>query len=469
MKRAVPILLSFIIGIALLQPRARAASLDAALGAVSVDVTSPMVYTPDDYGDPWMYYRLFNKPERGWYLDVAAIVRDILRGSGVFAASGVESVSVMAVMVELEEHGPSYDVDLTMGFRYRLRDSVGTVLLDRVVKSKGQATVSEYFDGGSRVKLGVQRALEDNLASYLAILRKELPVGLAELRRRAKPVRKATPARPGRPVTAAKRFNDTPVDIHFKPGPVRPKDIAVVIGNADYGKNIPDVFPAYADAEGFKRYAKTALGIREGNIIDLRDASQAELVSVFGTESNHRGKLFNWVQPGISKVFVYYAGHGAPGKGGDAYLVPVDADPATLHLNGIRLERLYLNLTKIPAISITVVLEACFSGASQSGSVISNASPVFLRAKTPKVPKGITVLSAGSANQLASWEKDKTSGLFTKYFLTGMSGAADVKPYGNGDGRVEYRELDAYLEDTLTYYARRYYGRDQTAQIVVGQ
>ena len=25
-----------------------------------------------------------------------------------------------------------------------------------------------------------------------------------------------------------------------------------------------------------------------------------------------------------------------------------------------------------------------------------------------------------------------------------------------------------YLKDTLTYYARRYYGREQTAQIVVG-
>ena len=31
------------------------------------------------------------------------------------------------------------------------------------------------------------------------------------------------------------------------------------------------------------------------------------------------------------------------------------------------------------------------------------------------------------------------------------------------------KELDAYLEDTMTYYARRYYGRDQTAQIVAGR
>ena len=70
---------------------------------------------------------------------------------------------------------------------------------------------------------------------------------------------------------------------------------------------------------------------------------------------------------------------------------------------------------------------------------------------------------------MASWDQDKSHGLFTKYFLKAMSGEADAKPYGNGDGTVALGELDAYLKDTLTYYARRYYGRDQTAVIVVGQ
>ena len=70
---------------------------------------------------------------------------------------------------------------------------------------------------------------------------------------------------------------------------------------------------------------------------------------------------------------------------------------------------------------------------------------------------------------MASWEEDKSQSLFTKYFLKGMSGEADADPYGNKDGTVGYAELDRYLQRTLTYYARRYYGRDQTARIVVGQ
>ena len=253
----------------------------------------------------------------------------------------------------------------------------------------------------------------------------------------------------------------------------RPDDIAVIIGNADYGKqgrDIPNVVPAYADAEGIKRYVTRALGIREGNIIDLRDATSAQLVQVFGSERRHKGKLFDWVRPGISRVFVYYSGHGAPaGEDGGAYIIPADAEAQRVELSGYRLSTLYANLAKVPAKSITLVLEACFSGAAQGGAVISNASPVFMKSKAPEVPPNVTVISAGGANQMASWEKDKSHGLFTKYFLKGMSGEADAKPHGNGDGKVEYDELERYFQHTLTYYARRYYGRDQTAVIVVGK
>jgi hypothetical protein len=48
-------------------------------------------------------------------------------------------------------------------------------------------------------------------------------------------------------------------------------------------------------------------------------------------------------------------------------------------------------------------------------------------------------------------------------------GEADAKPYGNGDGKVGLNELKRYLKKAMTRLARRYYGRDQTAQIVVGK
>ena len=281
---------------------------------------------------------------------------------------------------------------------------------------------------------------------------------------------------PNSPVNIAQKkpgnsLSSNSLDVQFRASQPSPDYIAVIIGNANYeeGKDIPNVIPAYADAASIKNYVTQALGIKEENIIYLKDAGQSELTATFGSTTNPKGQLYNYVKPGKSKVFVYYSGHGAPGgDDGSSYLVPTDAQASLIDLNGYPLSTLYKNLGQIPAKSVTVVLEACFSGASQSGSVITQASPIYLKAKETTIPPNITVIAAGAANQIASWERDSSSGLFTKYFLKGMSGEADVKPYGNGDGEVGYDELGAYFKDTLTYYARRYYGRDQTVQIVEG-
>jgi hypothetical protein len=273
------------------------------------------------------------------------------------------------------------------------------------------------------------------------------------------------------PSDAGTSFPRKPVWVVFKKSPPRPYDIAVIIGNADYAsrqKHLPNVVPAYADAEGIRRYVGEALGILDGNTIFVSDATQADLISIFGSRDDHRGKLFNWTQPGLSNVFVYFSGHGAPGDSeGSAYLVPVDADPTTVGLNGYSLTSLYRNLGKIPARSITVVLEACFSGGSPGGSIIPNASAIFVKPKTVEAPTNLTVITAGKADQWASWERDKSHSLFTKYFLKGMSGEADRDEFGDGDGKVGWGEINRYFKRTVTYLARRYYGRDQTPHIAV--
>ena len=255
-----------------------------------------------------------------------------------------------------------------------------------------------------------------------------------------------------------------PIPINFPSVSVNRDNIAVIIGNANYkkmGKDIPNVNPAYADAEGIKQYFMKAKGIKEGNIIYLKDATNAQLLSVFGNEKSHKGKLFNYIKPNKSNVYIYYAGHGAPGEEGDAYLVPTDTDSQTIEFTGYPLSTLYSNLGKLPAKSVTVILEACFSGGSQSGSLISKASPIVITPKKTMIPANVKVIAAGSERQMASWEEDSSHSLFTKYFLKAMSGEGD----SNKDGKVSDAELKEYLSDTMTYYARRYYGRDQKVQI----
>ena len=211
-----------------------------------------------------------------------------------------------------------------------------------------------------------------------------------------------------------------------------------------------------------------AKGVREGNIIYLEDATGSQLESVFGNERSHKGQLFNWTKKNRSNVYIYYAGHGVPGEDDDAYLVPTDAEKETVQLTGYPLSILYDNLRKLPAKSITVILEACFSGSSQAGLVVSRTSAIVVKPRVPEAPGRVTVITAGSAGQVASWEKDGSHSLFTKYFLLGLSGKGDERPFGNGDGNVSYAELEKYLEDTTTYFARRYWGNDQLASFRVG-
>ncbi|MDP6109938.1 MAG: hypothetical protein QGF71_07665, partial [Rhodospirillales bacterium] len=92
--------------------------------------------------------------------------------------------------------------------------------------------------------------------------------------------------------------------------------------------------------------------------------------------------------------------------------MPVNARASQIDLHGYKLKTLYKNLGKLPVKLVAVVLEACFSGISNAGSLVNNASPIILKTKKTAVPRNVTVIAADAANQIASWEKDGSSSLF---------------------------------------------------------
>lgn len=244
--------------------------------------------------------------------------------------------------------------------------------------------------------------------------------------------------------------------------------VAVIIGNRRYAHGLPEVRYAENDAQAARRLATEVLGYRPGNVIDLHNASQAEMLSVFGNSADHRGKLWAWVKPGVSDVFVYYSGHGVPGlRDKRGYLLPVDADPATPEINGYSLDLLLANLSRLEARSTLVLLEACFSGNSAAGWLLRSASPVYVRTEAPADPTGLSVISAAQGDQVASWDQERRLGLFTGSVMSALfDGAADRARGGNGDGAVTLGELEAYLDDELTYAARRLYRRVQNASVL---
>ena len=89
-----------------------------------------------------------------------------------------------------------------------------------------------------------------------------------------------------------------------------PDGVAVVIGNRTYANDrVPEVAYAHRDADAFRQYVVGMLGFDPDNIIDLRDATQAEMETTFGNERDHKGRLWSYLDPsGGSDVVVYYSG-----------------------------------------------------------------------------------------------------------------------------------------------------------------
>ena len=229
---------------------------------------------------------------------------------------------------------------------------------------------------------------------------------------------------------------------------------------------MPEVSYAHRDAEAFKRYVLDALGYDPANVIDLRDATQAEMVATFGNEKSAEGNLWAYLDPaGGSDVVVFYSGHGVPGQRDDkGYLLPADADPNVPELNAYPIDLLYANLAKLTeAGNVAVFLDACFSGGSQRGMLIENASPVYVSAALPTTVAGaMTVLTAASGGQLASWDTAAGHGMFTHHLLDALYGKGDA----DGDGRVSAAEAKRYLDRHMTRAARRAYKRNQVASLL---
>ena len=208
------------------------------------------------------------------------------------------------------------------------------------------------------------------------------------------------------------------------------------------------------------------LGFDPENVIDLRDTTQADKWSTFGSrETAERSELWSYLADEGSDVVVFYSGHGVPGIDDQrGYLLPVDANPSTAELNGYPIDVLFENLANLEsARSVAVYLDACFSGGSGGGMLIEGASPAFVEASLPgKDAERLTVLTATSGKQLASWDRKAKHELFTLHLLEALYGKGDQ----DADGRVTAREAKAYLDRHMTRAAKRTWKRRQKASLL---
>lgn len=185
---------------------------------------------------------------------------------------------------------------------------------------------------------------------------------------------------------------------------------AVIIGNEKYDDE-SDVPYAENDATMFKEYCRQTLGISEKHIKCITNAGY-----------NDMRKAVNWLQQGLdsydgegSAIF-YYAGHGIPDEAEkSAYLLPTDGVGSDIG-SAYSLASLYEKLGVMRARTVTVFLDACFSGAKREGTMMASSRGVALKVK-PEEPKGkLIVFSAAQGDETAYPYKSKQHGMFT-YFL----------------------------------------------------
>ncbi len=240
--------------------------------------------------------------------------------------------------------------------------------------------------------------------------------------------------------------------------------IAIVIGVEQY-ENIPSAPYAKRDAEIMTRYFKDVFGIDRVFTYTDKDVSGFFFISIFDPQT---GRLQRMVNKGETEVFVYYSGHGMPEKDGkDVFLFPHDGRVEMLEVMGYSLNTLYKNLDLLEAKSVTVILDACFSGSSRPSNVhtaenISGTRGIRIRPREVQpweTNPNFRLFTSSKDEQTSVGFDEAGTGLFTYYIAIGLQGDADL----NGDSIITAAELTQYVIDKVSETSRRIRG-EQTPQ-----
>ena len=226
----------------------------------------------------------------------------------------------------------------------------------------------------------------------------------------------------------------------------------LVIANENYRREAKVPY-AINDGKSFTAYCKQTLGIPENNIHFVADATL-----------NDMKYHLNWLKQvidvygGTSKVIVYYAGHGIPDeKNKSAYLLPVDGYGTDVN-TGYSTKEFYSTLGAMPAHSITIFLDACFSGSKREGGMLTAARGVAIKVKVTEPSGNLVVLSAAQGDETAYPYKDQQHGLFTYYLL---------KKLQETKGNVTLGELSNYVKDNVQKKSIVVNGKPQTPTVNV--
>ncbi len=237
----------------------------------------------------------------------------------------------------------------------------------------------------------------------------------------------------------------------------RKNSIAVVFGVSKY----EDMAPApYADNDAIimKEYFEKILGIEQVLLFTNEEVTIGKLNKIFNPVY---GELQKAVVNNETDVFVFFSGHGVPDKSGNnTYLLPFDGVKEDLETFGYNTSKLYNDLGSINARSVTVILDACFSGSSRATETITEENLVAQKGVKIKLSKpwlaipNFTIINSSTGEETSLGFDPSETGLFTYYFTAGLQGNADE----NADKKITLGELKKYVTNNVTTTSRKISG-----------
>ena len=191
---------------------------------------------------------------------------------------------------------------------------------------------------------------------------------------------------------------------------------ALVIGINNYNENTNVEYADYS-ALAFEELAHKTFGLPKENIITLLNgkASSGQLKAKL--------ELVKELAEKGSNLYIYFAGHGLPGKDGSTYLLPADMSADSIHLEpNLKLDTIYKRLSQSQASNVFVFMDSCFSGKDDSGDLLyKGVAPVLKTNKVKLTSKKIVVFTAGQSTDFANDFEDKNHRLFSYYLINELS------------------------------------------------
>ena len=246
--------------------------------------------------------------------------------------------------------------------------------------------------------------------------------------------------------------NLDPIDVNL-PKATEPRDntFAVVIGNEDY-KYVAAVPFAARDAAIFAKYCRVTLGLPDDNIRLYTNATYGDILDAIDDI-----KTISEVYNGDIRVIFYYAGHGVPDEATrNAYLLPVDARSQQLK-TCYPIEKLYAELGSLKAHSVTLLLDACFSGSQRGDGMMKSARGVALKPRTDEPKGNMVAISAATGEETAYPYAEKRHGMFTYYLLSKLQ---------ESGGDVTLGELCDYITTKVSQQSVKVNRKQQTPTVM---